>query len=380
MAESGLNFSRRIRRTPYTDRVEAAGVRGFSVVNHMLLPKAYGPSVEADYWHLRNHVQLWDVAVQRQVELHGPDAAKLVQLMTPRDISGAIFGQGLYLPLIDDAGGMLNDPVLLRLAPDRFWLSIADSDILLWAKGLAIGYGLEVRVSEPDISPLAIQGPKAAALMADMVGPAIHDLGYFQFDYFTILGTPQIIARSGYSKQGGYEIYWNDSTRGGELWDAVYAAGQPYDIRPGCPNLIERIEGGLLSYGNEFTRENNPLECGLGGFCALDTIACGGTTTPDYIGKTALEQIAKTGITQQIRGILFGRKPCPPCAKPFPVYGADGTRIGQITSGIYSPRFERNVGLSMIARSHWDVGTPLKVAMPDGTHMEGEITSLPFPA
>jgi dimethylsulfoniopropionate demethylase len=195
MSNSGLNMSRRIRRTPYTDRVEAHGVTGFSVVNHMLLPKAFGRSVAEDFVHLREHVQIWDVSCQRQVEIAGPDAARLVQWMTPRDISRAVVGQCLYVPLVDEKAGMVNDPVLLKLAEDRYWLSIADSDVLLWAKGLAIGRGLDVEVDEPDVSPLAIQGPKATALMASVFGEGIRALGFFRFGMFDFRGTRQVIAR-----------------------------------------------------------------------------------------------------------------------------------------------------------------------------------------
>jgi dimethylsulfoniopropionate demethylase len=371
MAESGLNMSRRIRRTPYTDRVEAHGVRGFSVVNHMLLPKAYAPSVEEDYWHLRTHVQIWDVAVQRQVQITGPDAARLVQMMTPRDIRGAHVGQCLYVPLIDEHAGMLNDPVLLRLAGDKFWLSIADSDILLWAKGLAVGMGLDVDITEPDVSPLAIQGPKAVALMSDLFGPAIGALGHFEYGVFDVLGTKQVIARSGYSKQGGYEIYLEGGHLGADLWDLIWQAGQGYEIAPGCPNLIERIEGGLMSYGNEFTRANNPLECGFAPLCHLGSEV-------DYIGREALRAIAADGPVQMLRGIKFGAGRTPPCGKPFPVTAGNGQPIGQITSGIFSPRLDCNVGMSMIAEGHWDIGTELLVHTPDGITREGVIAALPF--
>ena len=371
MSQSGLNMSRRIRRTPYTDRVEAHGVRGFSVVNHTLLPKAFAASIEEDYWHLREHVQIWDVACQRQVEVKGPDAARLVQMMTPRDLRKARFGQGLYVPLIDDNAGMLNDPVLQKLGDDHFWLSIADSDILLWAKGLAYGMRLDAEINEPDVSPLAIQGPKAVDLMADLFGERIRDLPYFGFAVFDVLGTQQLIARSGYSKQGGYEIYLQGGQLGSDLWDMIWDAGQAYNITPGCPNLIERIEGGLLSYGNEFTRENNPLECGFGPFCYLgDDI--------DYIGKSALQKIAANGPAQRICGIRFFGGKAPPCGKPFPVTTTDGTQVGQITSGIFSPRLDCNVGLTMILRSHWDVGTSLVVHTPDGMARDAIVSVLPF--
>lgn len=366
----GLNMSRRIRRTPYTDRVEAAGVRGFSVVNHMLLPKAFQRSVEEDYWHLREHVQLWDVSCQRQVQIQGPDASKLVQWMTPRNISGACIGDCLYLPLVDETAGMINDPVMLKLAEDRFWLSIADSDVLLYAKGLALGAGLEVSVTEPDVFPLAVQGPKAETLLAGFFGEAIRQLGFFKFAWFEFQGTRQLVARSGYSRQGGFEIYLQGAELGPALWDAVWRAGTPLEITPGCPNLIERIEGGLLSYGNEMTRENTPLEIGLARFCTLDGAV-------DYIGRDALERQAAAGVPRLIRGVLFDGGPCPTCSTPWPVMAED-RRVGAVTSAIWSPRLKRNVGLALINRGNWDPGQNVLVLSSDGAARDGEISALPF--
>lgn len=367
---SGLNMSRRIRRTPYTDKVEQHGVRGFSVVNHMLLPKAFAPTVEEDYWHLRQHVQIWDVSCQRQVELEGPDAARLAQWMTPRDLSRATVGQCLYVPLVDETGGMINDPVLIKLAEDRYWLSIADSDVLLWAKGLALGKGMNVRVREPDVSPLAIQGPKAEDLLVRLFGEHIRQIGFFRFGWISFAGTRQLIARSGYSKQGGFEIYLEGGHLGSALWDAIWETGQDFNITPGCPNLIERIEGGLMSYGNEFTRDDNPLECGLGKLCKLDG-------SIDFIGRSALQAIARDGVSRQMRGVVFGEDKAPVCGKPWPVR-AGGRQVGQITSGVWSPRLERNVGLSMIDRDFWDPGQPVTVDCLDGIARNGEISALPF--
>jgi len=369
MAE-GLNFSRRLRRTPYTASAEKAGVTGFSVVNHMLLPKAYSRSVEDDYWHLREHVQIWDVACQRQVQITGKDAARLVQWMTPRDISRANVGDCLYVPITDDTGGLINDPVLLKLAEDRFWLSVADSDVLLYAKGLALGRGLEVDITEPDVSPLAIQGPKAEALLAGQFGPHIRDIGFFRFGWIDFAGTRQLIARSGYSRQGGFEIYLNGGHLGAALWDAIWEAGQAFDIAPGCPNLIERIEGGLLSYGNEMTGENTPLEIGLEKFCSLDG-------SVDYLGREALQLAAEAGVGRQIRGVLFDGGPCPTCAAPWPVHVGD-RQVGQITSAIWSPRLKRNVGLSLIDRAFWEPGQSVLVACADGSRRDGEVSALPF--
>ncbi len=367
----GLNMSRRIRRTPYTDRVEAAGVTGFSVVNHMLLPKAFQRTVEEDYWHLREHVQIWDVSCQRQVCIAGPDAERLVQLMTPRKVTGAKVGQCLYIPIVDHAGGLINDPVLLKIAPTTFWLSIADSDVLLYALGLATGYNLDVDVSEPDVHPLAIQGPKAEDLLASLFGDHIREIGFFRFGHFDFQGTRQLIARSGYSRQGGFEIYLDDSALGGALWDAIWQAGAAYNIAPGCPNLIERIEGGLFSYGNEMTRVNNPFEIGLGKYLCLDG-------SIDCVGINALRVIAEEGPHQEIRGVQFDGAPCPTCAIPWPVIADNSTQIGQITSAICSPRLKRNIGLSMISKEYWDPGTKVTVLTSDGLARSGTISNLPF--
>ncbi len=366
----GLKFSRRLRRTPYTASAESAGAISFSVVNHMLLPKAYSRSVEEDYWHLRKYVQIWDVACQRQVQIVGCDAEKLIQWMTPRDISRAKTGDCLYIPITDETGGMINDPVLLKLADDRFWLSVADSDLLLFAKGLALGRGFDVAVDEPDVSPLAVQGPKSEDLLCDLFGNHIRELGFFKFGWIDFAGTRQLIARSGYSQQDGFEIYLNGGRLGATLWDAVWQAGQPYDIEPGYPNLIERIEGGLLSYGNEITREHNPFEMGLGKFCNLNGAV-------DYLGRDALQILSDKGVERQIRGILFDGDPCPTCAEPWPV-NAGGRQVGQITSAIWSPRLKRNIGLSLIDREFWDVGQPVTVHSKDGVARTGEVSALPF--
>jgi len=366
----GLKMSRRIRRTPYTNRIEKAGVREFSVVNHMLLPKAFKPTVEESYWHLRNHVQIWDVSCQRQVEIKGPDAERLIQCMTPRDIGTSKIGQCLYITITDVDGGIINDPVLLKLAGDHFWLSIADSDVLLYAKGLSIGMGLDVSVEEPDVSPLAIQGPKAEDLLAKIFGKRVCDIGFFKFGWIEFAGTKQLIARSGYSRQGGFEIYLNGSHLGEPLWDMIWEKGQAFNISPGCPNLIERIEGGLFSYGNEMTRENNPLEMGLGKYCKLDG-------SIDFLGLKSLQKIVSDGIKRQIRGVLFEGGRCTTCSIPWPIMVGD-KKVGDISSAIWSPRLEANVGLAMIDRDFWNVGQIVSVQMPENNIANGEIVELPF--
>ena len=366
----GLNMSRRIRRTPYTDCVEKLGVRGFSVVNHMLLPKAFQPTIEEDYWHLRENVQIWDVSCQRQVEITGIDAAKLVQLMTPRDISKCSIGQCMYVPIIDTDAGLINDPVLLKLNEDHFWLSIADSDVLLYAKGLAIGKGFDVFVDEPDVFPLAVQGPKAEKLLIQVFGSDIGNIGFFKFGWINFFGTKQLIARSGYSRQGGFEIYLKGSHLGRKLWDTIWDAGKELNISPGCPNLIERIEGGLFSYGNEMTRANNPLEIGLEKYCTLDG-------SIEFIGREKLQKISKTGIKKQIKGVLFDGDPCPICAIPWPVTVGE-QKVGAITSAIWSQRLKSNIGLSMVDRNFWHQGQQVVVHLPKGIISNGKIVDTPF--
>ncbi|MFT4729200.1 MAG: dimethylsulfoniopropionate demethylase [Granulosicoccus sp.] len=365
-----LAVSRRLRSTPYTPRIEALGVSAYSIVNHMVLPKGFGQTVEEDYWHLREHVQLWDVSVQRQVELKGPDAAKLLQLMTPRDMRNAQVGQCLYAPIIDEQAGMLNDPVVLMLAQDHFWLSIADSDLLLWAKGLALGYGLDVAIDEPDVSPLAVQGPKADGLMERVFGESVREIRFFRFAKLTFKGHLVVVARSGYSKQGGYEIYLHDSSLGLALWDALWDAGKEFNVAPGSPNLIERVEGGLLSYGNEMTRKDNPIECTLEPYCCFDP-------SLEYIGKEALLRIHNEGPQRQIRAVVFDGDKCSPCANVWPLL-EDSQQVGQITTAIWSPRLNTNVSLAMVEKSHWDCQTKVQVQCDDGELRNGIVKSLPL--
>ena len=352
-----ISPSRRLRRTAFSDGVEAAGVKAYTVYNRMLLPTVF-ESVVADYHHLKKDVQVWDVACERQVELRGPDAARLMQMLTPRDLRGMLPGRCFYVPIVDETGGMLNDPVAVKLAEDRWWISIADSDLLLWVKGIAQGFRLDVLVDEPDVSPLAVQGPKADDLMARVFGDAVRDVKFFRFGMFEFEGREMVVARSGYSKQGGYEIYLDGSDLGMPLWNALFAAGEDLNVRAGCPNLIERIEGGLLSYGNDMTDDNTPHECGLGKFCDTQTaIGC--------IGRDALLRVSKEGPVQQVRAIAIDGDAVPPCDRAWPIY-ASGDRVGQVTSAAWSPDFRTNVAIGMVRMTHWASGTRLEIETPDG--------------
>ncbi|WP_299875367.1 dimethylsulfoniopropionate demethylase [uncultured Sulfitobacter sp.] len=352
-----ISPSRRLRRTPFSEGVEAAGVKAYTVYNHMLLPTVFR-SVEEDYHHLKEAVQVWDVSVERQVELRGPDAARLMQMLTPRDLRGMLPGRCFYVPIVDETGGMLNDPVAVKLADDRWWISIADSDLLLWVKGIANGYRLDVLVDEPDVSPLAVQGPKAEDLMARVFGEAVREVRFFRFGMFSFQGRDLVVARSGYSKQGGFEIYVEGGDIGMPLWHALMEDGADLDVRAGCPNGIERIESGLLSYGNDMTDDNTPHECGLGRFCDTQTaIGC--------IGRDALLRVAKEGPVQQIRAIDIAGDAVPSCDRPWPLM-AGSKRVGQVTSAAWSPDFKTNVAVGMVRMTHWDAGTELRVETPEG--------------
>lgn len=352
-----ISPSRRLRRTPFSEGVEAAGVSGYTVYNHMLLPTVFR-SMEEDYRHLKSAVQLWDVACERQVEVRGPDAGRLVQMLTPRDLRGMLPGQCYYVPMVDETGGMLNDPVAVKLAEDRWWTSIADSDLLLWIKAVALGYRLDVLVDEPDVSPLAVQGPLADDLMARVFGDGVRQVRFFRFGWFDFAGRDLLIARSGYSLQGGFEIYLEGGDLGMPLWNALMEAGRDLDLRAGCPNGIERVEAGLLSYGNDMTRENTPHECGLGRFCNTATaIGC--------IGRDALLRVAKEGPVKQIRPIAIDARALPRCDRAWPLM-AGGARVGQVTSAAMSPDYGCGVAIGMVRMTHWEPGTELTVETQDG--------------
>jgi len=357
-----ISFSRRIRETPYEARVMAQGAKAFTVYNQMTLATLFR-SPEEDYWHLRDHVQLWDVACERQVEVQGPDALRLVELSTPRDMSACRIGQCVYAPLCDESGGIVNDPVVLRLAEDRFWISIADSGVLLWLKGLAIGRGLDVEVFEPDVNICALQGPKAERVLQQLVEADLREIGFFRFFETRIAGTPAVVARSGWSGQGGFEIYLEDSSKALALWDAIWRAGEAHGIRAGCPNLIERIEAGLLSYGNDMTLANNIFECGLDRFVTLGKEA-------EYLSREALGRVAAEGVAAKLATIEIAGGPAPALRATWPVL-AGGREAGYVTSAAWSPRFEIVVAFAMVAVEHRAPGEDLLV------RVEGETSARP---
>ncbi len=332
-----------LRQSPYFEATLADGVQSFSVYNHMLIPAHFGKP-EREYQRLIEGVVMWDVGAQRQVEIGGRDAGKLVQYLCTRDIRDTQVGQGRYVPICNHQGLLINDPVLLKLEEDRFWLSIADSDIELWASAIAQERGLQVQVKEADASPMAVQGPKAEDLIASIFGDWVRDLKYFWFKSTHLQGIPVVLARSGWSKQGGFELYLQDSTRGSELWQLVKQAGGSFDIGPGAPNDVERLESGLLSYGADARLQvnpANPFELGLGKLVDLDN-------NLDFVGKQALLEIRNSGIKRELCGFFIEGDAVSPCGQPLPVL-SDGETVGYLSELAYSSRLERNIAIGVVS-------------------------------
>ena len=369
MNKFSIAKSRRIRSTPYTSRIEKQGVSSYTVYNHMLLPAGFGESLEEAYYHLKKYVQVWDVAGERQVEIIGKDSAKLVQLMTCRDLSNSKDGRCYYCPVIDDKGGLINDPIVLRHTKEKWWLSIADSDVILYAKGLAIGYNLQVQIIEPNVDIMAVQGPQSFPLMEKIFGNQIKELKFFDFAYFDFRGSKHLIAQSGWSKQGGYEIYVENTRSGLELYDHLFKVGKDYNIKPGYPNLIERIESALLSCGNDFDNNDNPLECGFDKFVNLDTDV-------EFVGKGELIKIQSNGINKRLMGITIDTNFIN-VSSSMNVYDQNDNTIGELRSGIFSPHFKKVIGIVMVKKPFWNFTELCKIEI-EGESFNGSLCELPF--
>jgi dimethylsulfoniopropionate demethylase len=360
--------SRRLRSSPYTSRIENQGVTAYTVYNHMLLPAAFG-SIEDSYHHLKKDVQVWDVAAERQVEISGKDSAKLIQLMTCRDLSKSKIGRCYYCPLIDDAGNLVNDPVVLKLAEDKWWISIADSDVIFFAKGLASGNQLEVNIFEPNVDIIAVQGPKSFDLMEKIFGKSIRELKFFGFNYFTFKGVKHLIARSGWSKQGGFEVYVENTKSGLDLYDHLFQVGKDFNVKPGCPNLIERIESGLLSYGNDFDNNDNPFECGFEKYVNLDSDIV-------FLGKEKLKKIKSNGIKKRLMGVEIETDNIS-LTGSVDITNQEGKLIGDLRSACYSPHFKKAIGIAMIKEPFCKVSETGKLEIEDKT-LSVKVCDLPF--
>ena len=369
MSYKNFGFGTQIRKSPYFDSTVKWGATGFSVYNHMYIPRDFG-SPEQNFWNLIEKSILCDVAVERQVEITGPDAYKFIQLLTPRDLSKLSIGQCKYVLIVNNDGGILNDPVLLRLAENHFWLSLADSDVLLWAQGVAINSGLDVKISEPDVSPLQLQGPTSQKIMVKLFGEDIRELKYYWLREYELDGIPLIVSRTGWSSELGYEIYLRDGSRGNELYEKIMEAGKEHGIQPGHTSSIRRIEGGMLSYHADADINTNPFELGFDRLVNLDTDI-------NFIGKEALKKIKQEGIKRKQVGLIID---CDPLSGPntsFWPIEKDGKKIGKVTSAVYSPRLKKNIALSMIEVNHSELGNQLDVQTNEGKY-SATIVEKPF--
>lgn len=354
-----FGFGTQIRKSPYFDATVRWGATAFSVYNHMYIPRDFGDP-EQNFWNLVNDAILCDVAVERQVEITGPDAAKFAQMMTPRDLSGLAVGQCKYVLITNAEGGILNDPIMLRLGENHFWISLADSDILLWAQGVAVHSGLHVTIREPDVSPLQLQGPKSGEVMRALFGDGIMDLRYYWLREVELDGIPLIASRTGWSSELGYELYLQDSSRGDELWEKIMAAGAPFGLKPGHTSSIRRIEGGMLSYHADADINTNPYELGLDRLVNLEMEA-------QFIGKAALQRIRVEGVSRKQVGL---RIDCAPLTGPNTTFwpiSAAGNTVGKVTSAIYSPRLQQNIALAMVSSDCAEIGTLLEVITNSGS-------------
>lgn len=364
-----ITFGSRVRKSPYFDASRRYGCNAYSIYNHVYMPLYYQDPV-TDYWNLVNHVTLWDVSCEVQVDIQGPDAFSLVSLMTPRNLTRCKIGQAMYVPIVDECGGMINDPVLLRLRDDHFWLSLADSDVLLWAKALAYSRNLRVKICEPDVSPLQLQGPKATAVAETLFGDWINALQYYRFKETELDGIPVVLSRTGWSNERGYEIFLQDGREGDRLWELIMAAGRAHQIAPGAPSQIKRMEAGLLSYHNDMNLSNNPFEVGLGRFVDLQQ-------ETEFIGKQALQQIQQQGIHQKLVGVFLDCNPVSVNEERWPVFVND-SEVGELTSSVYSPALDKSLGYVIVPIGYTEAGQKLQIRINTGETINAVVTALPF--
>ena len=369
MTNKNFGFGTQIRKSPYFDSTVKWGATGFSVYNHMYIPRDFG-NPEQNFWNLIEKSILCDVAVERQVEITGPDAFKFTQLLTPRNLSNVAIGQCKYVLITNNDGGILNDPVLLRLAENHFWLSLADSDVLLWAQGVAVNSGLNVNITEPDVSPLQLQGPTSKDIMIKLFGESIKDLKYYWFKEYDLDGIPLIVSRTGWSSEFGYELFLRDGSKGNDLYEKIMNAGKEYGLQPGHTSSIRRIEGGMLSYHADADINTNPFELGLDRLVSLDSDI-------EFIGKAALKKIKADGIKRKQVGLEIN---CEPLSGPNTTFWSikkDNKEIGKVTSAVYSPRLKKNIALAMINIENSKIGTSLEVNTNKG-NFEAIIVEKPF--
>ena len=368
---SNIYLAFHYRRSPFFDATQRYGCEAYDVYNHMFLPSSYGREAFDDYWHLLEEVALWDVGVERVVEITGPDAEAFTDHLTCRDLTQCAVGQGKYAPLIAEDGGIVNDPVLLRVEADRFWLCLADSDAGLWARGILTGADFDVEIGEPDVHPVQVQGPKSKPLVEDLIGPEIAELDYYWCGEAMVDGEiPVVVSRTGWTGEVGYEIYLRDSAYGDQLWERIMEVGEPYNVRPQPPSTIRRVEAGIFNWGSDIDLEDNPLQ--VSGMERLVEF-----TGRDYVGRDALERIDAEGVDRKLVGVEIDEEIETWNTRAWPAYH-DGERVGHGTTTSWSPRLEQGIGYVWVPIELADPGHELTLEKPTGETVEGTTAELPF--
>ena len=385
-----LLISTRIRKSPYWHLSMAAGCWRAEVYNRVYHPRGYvrpeAGGAMAEYEALVNDVTLWNVAVERQIQVKGPDAEAFVNFVITRDATKIPVMRARYVILCNEEGGILNDPVLLRIAPDEFWFSISDSDLMLWLKGVKVGQPFNVGISEIDVAPVQIQGPRSVALMADLFGPELASLPSYGLMESTVAGLPVVVSQTGFTGEKGYEIYLRDATlHAEEMWNAVLEAGRPHNLKVVAPAHHRRVAAGILSWGQDMDAETSPFQVNLG-------YQVPRTKEADYIGKAALERtraLVEAG-TPPFRlvmvGMRVGGKPIDEYAPDFWLvrHHADAEPVGYLTSPWWSPELGTNIALGYVPVELSALGTALAVDLPDrfadvpGRPVPAEVVEVPF--
>ena len=358
------------KKSPYYQRTVEAGCTSWDLYNHMLIPTLYDDDVK-EYWHLVEKVTLWDVAVERQVEITGPDANRFTQLLTPRDLSKTQPEQCKYVLICAPDGGIVNDPILLKLAENHFWLSLADSDTLLYAKGVQAFANMDVEIREPDVSPLQIQGPLSKPLVRKLFGDEVADQKYYWHKQTDLNGIPVVVSRTGWTAELGYEVYLRDASRGIDLWDAIVDAGEEFELRPTAPSDQRRLEAGIFNYGNDMDSTNNPFEItGLERLVELDN-------DNEFVSRRALGQIRADGVSSKLVGAIIDGPPLGMWLEDYWPVKIGGHQVGRLTSAGHSPRLDVNMAYAWVPIEHAGAGTRLEIVSPEGP-MTATVTQLPF--
>jgi glycine cleavage system aminomethyltransferase T len=365
-----LYFGPWYRRSPFFQATRRAGCTAYDVYNHMLLPGYYDDPV-VEYWALLKDVTVWDVAVERTVEMSGPDADRLVDSLTCRDLTKCAVMQGKYMIVTAPDGGIVNDPVLLHVDENTWWMQLADSDAGLYAMGAAATSGLDAQVSFPDVHPMQVQGPLSAKTLEKLVGPGIYDIKYYWVERFEIDGIPVLISRTGWTAIPGFEVNLLDGSKGDELWNAVASAGEEFGIKPIAPCEGRRIEAGIFNYGSDMTIADTPLHV-----MGLERLV--EDQPQDYIGKAALEDLKARGVDRKLVGIeLEGDELRAEMSEYWPVHHG-GREVGHMTDAVWSPDLKRNIGYVWVPIDLADPGTELDVQAEDGEHLVGRTAAIPF--